>query len=155
MKRFLILLTAVSFIALAPTSQAAPEEWVGKQLPALTVEYFKGNAEAGKPMIVEFWATWCGPCRKGIPHLNEIYAKNKDKGLVIIGVSDEEKEVVEKFTKTVPMDYTVALDKEGKWSAQFGITGIPHAFLVDKTGKIIWAGHPMAIKDEAIANLLK
>jgi len=156
MKRFfLLLLTVVLTLSFNTGCMAEPNDWVGKQLPEMKLELLSGQVETGKPMIVEFWATWCPPCRKSIPHLNEIYKKYKDKGLGIVGISDEEKSVIEKFTKTMPMDYAVAIDKDNKFSEGFGIKGIPHAFLVDKTGKITWAGHPMGLKDADIEKLLQ
>lgn len=127
---------------------------VGQKLPELKLEYVQGTPEyAGKPLILEFWATWCPPCRKSIPHLNEIYRKNKDNGLVIIGVSSEKKDVVEKFLKNTKMDYFPALD--AKLGRSFGVTGIPHAVLVDKTGKIVWEGHPASLTDKELGLILK
>jgi len=109
-------------------------------------------------MILEFWATWCPPCRKSIPHLNAIYAKykdkDKDKGLVIIGVTDEKKDVVTAFLKKTPMNYSPAIDKTDALGKSFGVTGIPHALLIDSTGKIVWEGHPMSLSDSQIAAVL-
>ncbi len=135
---------------------AAPKDWVGKELPKLNVDYIEKNPDlVGKPLIVEFWATWCPPCRASIPHLNEFNKKFKDKGLVVIGITDEDKRDVAKFRKTVPMEYNVAIDKGGKLSAQFGISGIPQAFIVGKDGKIVWEGHPGSLTDAEIEKVLK
>ncbi len=129
---------------------------VGQTLPKLEVKYIgAAPALAGKPMILEFWATWCGPCRQSIPHLNDMYKQYKANGLVVIGVTKEDANTVTEFTKAVPIDYTVALDTEAKLSAHFGITGIPHAMLVDKAGKIVWEGHPLELKPADIEALLK
>lgn len=155
MKILPLFLIALITLGFNTSCMAEPQEWVGKQLPEMKLELVSGKIETGKPMIVEFWATWCPPCRKSIPHLNEIYKKYKDKGLSIIGISDEDKAVIEKFTQTTPMDYTVAIDKDDAFSKPFGIKGIPHAFLVDKTGKITWAGHPMKLTDADIEKLIQ
>ena len=105
---------------------AEPKEWLGKELPDLGVNYLGTAPEfKGKATIVEFWATWCPPCRASIPHLNEINKKFKDKGLVVIGISDETKEKVEKFQKDVPMEYHVAVGGAAI-QGKFGINGIPH-----------------------------
>jgi len=129
---------------------------VGQALPKLSVQWLEKKPETeGKPMIVEFWATWCPPCRASIPHLNEIYAKYKDKGLQIVGITDEDRAKIKKFEKEVPIEYAVALDANGKYAKPFGIQGIPHAVLVDKTGKIVWEGHPMSLKESQIEELLK
>lgn len=129
---------------------------VGKKLPPLNVDYVSNapGAVAGKPMLVEFWATWCGPCRQTIPHLNEVYKSYKDRGLVVIGISSEGKSKISEFMKTLPMNYSVASDSGGKFSGQFGITGIPHAFLVNAAGQIVWEGHPMSLKGDEIEKVL-
>ena len=156
MKRSLSLLTAAAFAATFTfTSFAAPKDWVGKELPSLSVQFLGAKPDIkGKPAIVEFWATWCPPCRASIPHLNEINKKFKDKGLVVIGISDEDKGTVEKFRKGLPMDYNVAVGG-AEVEKKFGINGIPHAFIVGKDGKIVWEGHPMQLADAEIEKVLK
>jgi thiol-disulfide isomerase/thioredoxin len=155
MKTLLTLAAAAVLIGCSPTN-AAPADWVGKELPTLGVDYLGKTPDIkGKPVVVEFWATWCPPCRASIPHLNEVNKEFKDKGLVIIGISDEDKAKVEDFRKGVPMDYNVALDKQGKLAEKFGITGIPHAFVVGKDGKIAWEGHPMTLDKSVIEKVLK
>ena len=157
MKKYLALFAAVALASgLTQSYTAAPKDWVGKELPALGVEYMDKAPELkGHAAIVEFWATWCPPCRQSIPHLNELNKKFKDKGLVVIGITDEDKATVEKFRKGTPMEYNVATDKGGKLSQQFGINGIPQAFIIGKDGKILWEGHPMQLKEAAIENALK
>jgi len=156
MKIHYTILTAVALsLSASITSCAAPSDWVGKELPALGVEYLGTKPDfKGKPVIVEFWATWCPPCRTSIPHLNEINKKFKDKGLSVIGITDETKEVVEKFQKSTPMEYHVAVGGAAI-QKKFGINGIPHAFVVGKDGKIVWEGHPMSLKDSDIEKALK
>lgn len=134
--------------------------------PLNIAEWVKGNpvnpAEGkGKTFyVVEFWATWCGPCRTSIPHLTEMQKKYKDKDVVFIGVSDEKPAVVKPFVEKMgdKMDYTVALDKDGKTSegymAAYNQNGIPHAFVVDKQGRVAWQGHPMGGLDEALGQLI-
>ncbi|WCJ60026.1 redoxin domain-containing protein [Fontisphaera persica] len=100
--------------------------------------------------VVEFWATWCPPCRASIPHLTKLQKKFADKGVVFVGISDEDEDTVKPFVTKMgeQMDYRVAIDDNDKTSkaymAAFGINGIPHAFIVDKGGRIVWHGHPMA-----------
>lgn len=109
--------------------------------------------------VVEFWATWCPPCRESIPHLTELQKKFKDQGVVFVGVTDEKSDVVKKFVEKMgdSMDYNVAIDG-GKTSEAymqaFGINGIPHAFVVDKEGKIVWQGHPMDHLEETLQALI-
>ena len=136
-------------------SAAAPlkiSEWVKGQAVDLA-------AVKGKQMVVvEFWATWCPPCRTSIPHLTEMQKKFKD--VIFIGVTDEASDVVKKFVTKMgdKMDYVVAIDDERKTSdgymKEFDINGIPHAFIVDKEDRIVWQGHPMAGLDTALEQLV-
>lgn len=156
MKRYLALpliaLLTIGSMALA----SATKSMVGQKLPELKLDYVGNKPEtAGKPMVVEFWATWCPPCRTSIPHLNEVYKKYKDKGLVIVGITDEDNATVRKFTKDNPIDYFPATDRNGKLSKEFGIQGIPHAVLVNKSGEIVWEGHPMQLKDADVEKILQ
>lgn len=141
---------------------------LGSPAPALQIsDWVKGspqslkNGKGKNVFIVEFWATWCGPCRMSIPHLTETQAKYKDKGLVVIGISDEEPGVVKEFLKKMgdKMEYTVAIDK-AKATAKaymggFGVNGIPFACVVDKTGLIIWSGNPLDGLDTVIEQVME
>lgn len=152
-----LLLTAAALAAIVGLVQAsADKNNVGTQLPDLALTYL-GTAPVlkGKPLIVEFWATWCPPCRTSIPHLNELYKKFHSKGLEAVGITREEEAVVKAFQKDLPMDYPVGIDKSGKLSGSFGVKGIPHAMLVDKSGKIVWEGHPMQLKESQLKDLVK
>ena len=127
------------------------------------LEFIKGKAfdiEPGKAYIVEFWATWCGPCLTSIPHLTEVAHKYKDKNVVVVGVSKEDADVVKPFVEKqgAKMDYNVAIDptrnvSDGYMKA-FNCNGIPHAFIVDAKGKIAWHGHPMADMEQALDGVL-
>ncbi len=154
MKKSPLFLSALFALTLA-TGVAADSAFVGKPLPEIKVVYLGAKPElAGKPILLEFWATWCPPCRESIPHLNGFYKKYKDKGLMIVGVTDEDAATVNKFTQKVPIEYFAATDKGGNLSKQFNINGIPHAFLVNKEGKIVWEGHPMQLTEADIEKVL-
>ena len=145
---------------------------VGDPAPAIQVaQWVQGvpvtSFQPGHVHVVEFWATWCGPCKVAIPHLNELSQKYAGKAS-FVGVSVWEKISAER-PYTVPdfvrgmgdkMTYTVAADQvaESKesgpmaktWMEAAGQPGIPTAFIVNREGKIAWIGHPMAI-DEPLA----
>lgn len=134
--------------------------------PLAIATWVKGDAvdlaanKGKKVHVVEFWATWCGPCRTSIPHLTELQKKFKDKDVIFVGVSDEKVDVVKKFVDNMgdKMDYVVAVDKDRKTSdgymKAYGINGIPHAFVVGKDGQVIWQGHPMAGLEEALSEIV-
>ncbi len=141
----------------------APKLQTGKWIQGEPVKHFeKDNA-----YIVEFWATWCGPCRASIPHLNDTYEKYKDKGLVVIGQNcwERDESLVAPFVKNMgeKMTYRVALDDKSDsktgamaetWMAAAGQNGIPTAFLVNKEGVIAWIGHPMGLQEKVIEDVL-
>jgi thiol-disulfide isomerase/thioredoxin len=157
MKRILTAIFGVLFIGVVcdPLHAQSALPKPGDPLPTLNLNYLGKQPElAGKPVLVEFWATWCPPCRKSIPHLNQIYSKYKSQGLEIVGITDENQATVRKFQEQIPMDYNVAINAPESIYEQFGIQGIPTAFLVNKEGKIVWTGHPLELTEEEIRSVL-
>jgi thiol-disulfide isomerase/thioredoxin len=163
---FLTLAAGTTFALADPTlkvGDTAPKLQTGKWVQGEPVKEF----QSGKAYIVEFWATWCGPCRVSIPHLNEIHNKYKEKGLIVIGQDCWERDdnLVAPFIKKMGdnMTYRIALDDKKAdengmmaktWMAAAGRNGIPSAFLVDTKGHIAWIGHPMELKDQIIEDVL-
>ncbi|UCD53114.1 MAG: redoxin domain-containing protein [Phycisphaerales bacterium] len=167
-----VCLTAVAllvFVALVGRGRgqqaAASLDKLGKPAaPLKGLQWIKGGPveiEKGSAYVVEFWATWCPPCRRSIPHLTELQRRFKDKGVTIIGISNEAADIVKPFVageKAGKMDYTVAIDPQGHVSngymGAFGIGGIPHAFIVGKDGNLAWHGHPLDGMDEVLEEVL-
>jgi cytochrome c biogenesis protein CcmG/thiol:disulfide interchange protein DsbE len=144
---------AVSTAGVLHAQGAGPQ--AGDSLPQLSLNYLGSQPDlSGKPLVVEFWATWCPPCLKSVPHLNDVYNKYKAKGLQVVGITDEDEATVKKFQEKIPMSYNVAINAPKRLYEQFGITGIPQAYLVDKSGKIVWTGHPLELTDEQIQRVL-
>src|SRR6185436_1020046 len=139
-KRILTLFTLAVGVISCP-AQAAPLK-VGDPAPQLQpVKWFARD----KVYVVEFWATWCGPCRVSIPHLNALHDRFKNKGLVVIGqdVWEMQPGAVAPFVKEMGtnMTYRIALDTTDgvmarTWMEAAGEAGIPVAFIVDKRGLI-------------------
>lgn len=115
---------------------------LNEKAPPLQVEEWlsKEPNTKGKFILIDFWATWCGPCRKVIPELNEWQKKYSDK-LVIIGLSDETAEKV-KNAKDINIEYGNAIDTQGRMKKQLEVKGIPHCILLDPDGIVRWEGFP-------------
>jgi len=116
---------------------------LGKQAPAFETTTSEGAPLkladlAGKVVMLDFWATWCGPCIAALPKINEVAKKYKDKGVVFYAVNQqEEASIIKEFLasqklQTVP----VAMDLEGKLGQAFGVEGIPQTVIIDKAGKV-------------------
>lgn len=171
--------SAAPALADEPAKQAekkALKLGVGDPAPELNIDnWVKGEPvtgfEKGRIYVVEFWATWCGPCIVSIPHLTEMAHKFKKDGVTMIGISSSDKdlETVQKFVEKMgdKMDYTVAVDRkvaaeEGArpvaltsqaYMTAAGRRGIPCAFVVDRDSKIAWIGHPMAYLETVVEDL--
>jgi cytochrome c biogenesis protein CcmG, thiol:disulfide interchange protein DsbE len=129
----------------------------GEKAPELVVqETLTGKMPdtRGKVVLVDFWATWCPPCRKGIPELNELQKKFKDD-LVVIGISDEPASKVRDFMKKTPMEYTVAIDQGKTMSTQVGVQGIPQVLIISTDGVVRWQGFPSSEEETLTAGVVK
>jgi peroxiredoxin len=91
----------------------------------------------GKVVLVNFWATWCPPCRKEMPDLNSLYVQFKDQGFVILAISDEDAAKVNPFIAERKISYPVMLDPGRKVNELFGVEGIPKSFVYDREGKLV------------------
>ena len=146
---------------------------IGSKAPVLDVETWISNRDGafqpvtdfteGKVYVVEFWATWCGPCVASMPHLAEIQNKYYDKGVQIISVTDEDMDTVGGFLERnvrgkedltyseLTSTYCLTADPDGSTNRDYmeaaGQTGIPTAFIVGKSGLIEWTGHPVNLDD--------
>jgi thiol-disulfide isomerase/thioredoxin len=149
-----------------------PTLLVGSKAPAISVEtWIKGNPvwslEPGRVYVVEFWATWCPPCTKAIPHLSDVQNRHRNASVVVIGVASHERgsDQSQKLAglqdfvaaRGEKMSYTVGFDPDRSmqrnWMEPARQTGIPTAFVVDRKGIIAWIGHPRDI-DTPLAQIL-
>ena len=170
-----IPILTLALAAIGAAQQAQPVTLkVGSPAPAMDIKkWVKGTPVAtlghGKVNVVEFWATWCGPCKKSIPHLTELAHKYKGKATFTgVSVFEDPRAKDESFLKTVDtfvktmgdkMDYNVGADglkgsMANKWMIAAGQEGIPTAFVVDQKGTIAWIGHPMMGLDEVVQKVV-
>ncbi|RYG27203.1 TlpA family protein disulfide reductase [bacterium] len=162
---FAALLAAGAFAQAPPATQPPITLKLGDAAPELTiVKWLKGTPQTdlkdGKVRVVEFWATWCGPCKVGMPHLSEL-SKRYGSKVAFVGVDASERvddiALAEKFVQDSGdmMAYNVAYatpkgPMTQNWMRAAGQNGIPCAFVVDKHGKIGWIGHPLMGLEEAV-----
>jgi thiol-disulfide isomerase/thioredoxin len=111
----------------------------------------------GKFILIDFWATWCGPCKKAIPELNRWYEKY-NKQLVVIGLSDETEQKVAAMKNPI-INYYSAIDTQKRFKSTFAVSGIPHVIIIDPKGIIRWEGFPFLqgyeLTDQVLEDLFK
>jgi cytochrome c biogenesis protein CcmG, thiol:disulfide interchange protein DsbE len=126
----------------------------GQSPPPLEVEQWLTPRpdNAGKFVLIDYWATWCGPCRRSIPELNHFFEKYQDR-LVVIGLTDENEAAVRRMTDP-RIEYTVATDTQARMMKALAITGIPHCILVDPNGIVRYEGMPGYLDDAKLEHFL-
>lgn len=140
------LLALFCALVIVPDAQAV-------DAPALDLE-----AHAGKVVVVDFWASWCAPCRQSIPWLNDMQAKYGARGLVVIGVNvDPERALADKFLAQTPARFEIVYDAQGKLPQQYAVQGMPASFIFDRSGHLVekHLGFRIADRDEYERLLVK
>lgn len=133
----------------------------GKKAPEFFVAQWitKEPKAEGKVVVIDFWATWCGPCVAAIPHMNEL-SKHFGDQVCCIGISDEskndfEKGLLKRKLKPNSFQYNVGLDPAGKMYHAINITAIPHCIVMSKDWVVRWQGHPAGLTAETLAQIVK
>ncbi len=139
------------FLCLMPTVRALE---IGDAAPSLKAcAWLNGEAvDPAKPdgktvYLIEFWATWGPACKLTVPHLNNMQAQFTNQQVVVVGVTDENEASVRAFMGDYPIAYRIALDQDKASTHAYleGIRGIPHAFVIDRKGRIAWTGNALAV----------
>lgn len=154
MKKILLLLSL-----LAAGVQAAPSldyQVFNAQNQAVPLSEFKG-----KVVYVDFWASWCGPCRKSFPWMNEIQKKYQDQGLAVVAINlDTDNELAQEFLKQVPANFSVRFNPEGDVARSFDLLGMPSSFMFNRQGQLVqhhvgFYADKTAEYEQELVNLLK
>ncbi|MDG5490688.1 TlpA disulfide reductase family protein [Psychroserpens sp. SPM9] len=159
MKTKFLLLFSVAFLTctlgFSQKKQLWAKSYINKKAPSISaVKWLTEQPELkGKFILLDFWATWCKPCKDGIPHMNEFSKEFKD-ALVVVGISAETEAKV-KSMKTPVMDYYSALDTSSALNTAYGIQGIPHVVLIDPNGIVRWEGFPSLPGHELTSEVIK
>ena len=127
-----IALAACSALALADAvSGLAPDFTLkSKRGENLRLEDFRGQV-----VMLNFWASWCGPCRQEMPIMDEIHAKYKDLGFTVLAVNvDEQSAEADRFLQTVPVNFPVLYDSQSKVSELYGVDSMPYTVMIDRDG---------------------
>jgi uncharacterized protein (TIGR03435 family) len=149
---------------LSGPAAAAEGPKAGEAAPPLSVKALLNAPEGasaewdrlrGKVVVVEFWATWCAPCIASIPHLNALADRFRDEDVVFLSLTDEPRATVEPFLSRRPIKGWVALDTDRQAGPAYGVTAIPHTFIVGRTGKVLGDMHPSDLEAEHIERALR
>lgn len=115
----------------------------------------------GKVVVLEFWATWCGPCRQAIPHLNKVAKECKNDPIQFIAITVEDEGTIKDFLRENPINAWIGIDSKsdikivGKTAKSFGVMSIPHAVIIEQHGFVVCHTHPSLISREGLLNLMK
>ena len=154
----------LAFLMVIPLLLSVPVLHAGAPAPVLKANDLRGKAFAldslkGKVVLLDFWASWCGPCRKSFPFIDSLQSRYGAMGFQAVGVSlDEDLSAVNAFLERTPVKFTVLSDTTGKSAETYGVVAMPTSFLIDQEGNIVArfeGGEHLKAEEEAVVALLQ
>jgi len=122
---------------LADADASALAAMSDQPLPTIDGGELTLNDLHGQVVLLDFWASWCGPCRESFPWMNQVQQRYGDDGLVIVGVNlDQNTADARAFLEAVPADFIIAFDSQAQWPEAYGLIGMPSSYLIDRQGRV-------------------
>lgn len=147
-----VLLITIAFLFSVAFSANASD--VGQPAPEFTLPALLQDQPTslkqfnGKVVYIDFWASWCAPCRTSFPLLNKLHQKLKSQGFEVVAINlDENKTNAEKFLTDFPVEFSILRDSKGEWADQFVVESMPTSFIIDKQGIIQHVHHGFTSED--------
>lgn len=153
-------LLAAAVVPLSHDAAAGVLDWftgvkLGAALPAFDAEYLAGEPRRErKLLLVDFWATWCAPCRAEFPHLNALHEAHAGRGLEVVGLTKESRAVVEAFLPKVDIRYKLGVGGNRPLQTGLGIKALPYAIVVNGANRIVWRGQASGLGAAEVERLL-
>lgn len=141
---FLNIILSILFLQVAQAQQSLTALKNPSAAPPLILRDMDGVKHdirdyRGRPVIINFWATWCPPCRRELPSMNRAWKKLKEEGIVMLAVDvGEDEDTIFTFMADYPIDFSVLLDSEGKVSEAWPVRGLPTTFVLDGQGRLVY-----------------
>ena len=149
-----VLFTVANLVTLSAMGVTAGQPAPALNLPGLDgKQYISLEQYKGKVVYLDFWASWCGPCRKSFPHFQKMRKELGDYGFEVLAVNvDEDPKAAHKFLEKIPVDFPILLDPQGNSPEVFGLKGMPTSYLIDQQGVVRLVHEGFKEKD---VNMLK
>ena len=138
--RLLAIAGLAGLVVVSPVGAAE----VGQTAPTFSLPTAKGDPVAldklrGKVVYVDFWASWCGPCRRSFPWMNDMQQKYGGKGFVVVGINvDKKRSDADKFLAQVPANFTIGFDEAGTTPSAYSVKGMPSSYLIEAKGNVVY-----------------
>ncbi len=154
------LLIFVTAYGCSEKKESTPEKTEPKKAAEFTLTLFDGSVfrlsdHRGKPVVLNFWASWCGPCKREAPELEKAFKKYSDKGVVFLGVAVQDtEEDAKKFIKKYGLTFPTGLDSDQSLTDLYGVMGVPTTFIINKEGIIVYT-HLGAVTEDLLEDELE